>query len=134
MLNTELNQLMQAATNDAITYAAEEHRITLDNSLSSLSRLDTILSELHQREKQQKHSDELIFTLCNIFGAYVGTLFINSLGGEWRHNAEQSVPSVYVQYADKEFPFASICYHKIVTDNTISLTDYVTQAMTNAMQ
>lgn len=131
----QLSKLMQAAAQDAVRYAAEEHQITLDNSLASLAQVDVILSELHQRELAQKHSAEMIFTLCNILGAYIGEVFIAASGGHWQQNqVDSSAPFIYVQYHDKEFPFASTCYYKITQDNSVSLKNYVKQAMANAMQ
>ena len=131
----QLSELMQAAAQDAVQYAAEEHQITLDNSQQSLALIDTILAELHQRELVQQHSAEMLFTLCNMLGAYIGEVFIASLGGQWQQNqADSKAPFIYVQYHDKEFPFASVCYHKIMQDNSVSLKNYVKQAMANAMQ
>ena len=131
----QLSELMQAAAQDAIRYAAEEHQITLDNSQGSLVQVDSILSELHHRELAQQHSAEMMFTLCNILGAYIGEVFIASSGGHWQQNkVDSTAPFIYVQYHDKEFPFGSICYYKITQDNSISLKNYVKQAMANAMQ
>ena len=131
----ELANLMQGSATDAIHYAQDEHQLQLDNSIDSLHQVDTLLSSLHQREQQQRHSAELVFTLCNIIGAYIGQVFIANIGGNWQLNqADSDAPFVYVQFQDKEFPFASICYHKITRDNSISLYDYVKQAMANAMQ
>jgi hypothetical protein len=131
----ELNDLMQAASADAIHYAQEEHQITLDKTIVSLQQIDKVLAALHQREQAQRHSAELVFTLCNILGAYIGEVFISNVGGQWQHNQlDSAAPFVFVQFQDKEFPFASVCYHKITRDNGISLYDYVKQAMANAMQ
>lgn len=135
MTPQELANLMQGSASDAIRFAQDEHQLLLDNSIDSLHQVDTLLSTLHQREQQQRHSAELVFTLCNIVGAYVGQLFIANVGGNWQLNqADSDAPFVYVHFQDKEFPFASICYHKITRDNSISLYDYVKQAMANAMQ
>lgn len=131
----ELNNLMQASAKDAVQYAREEHQYTLDFSEKSLLHVDSILSELHQREQSQQHSSEMIFTLCTMLGAYIGEVFIASVGGQWQQNLNDSTaPFIFVQYNDKEFPFASICYHKITSDNSITLRNYVKQAMANAMQ
>lgn len=135
MQQQELNNLMQGAAADAVNYAAEEHNLSLDKSIDSLQLVDIMLAELHRREQQQRHSVELIFTLCNIVGAYIGELFIANVGGHWQHDQSNSdAPFVYIRLNDKEFPFASVCYHKFTKDNSISLYDYVKQAMANAMQ
>ena len=135
MQQQELNNLMQGAAADAVNYAAEEHNITLDHSIDSLQQIDVLLAELHSREQKQRHSAEVVFTLCNIIGAYIGELFIANVGGHWQHDQSDSdAPFVYIRLNDKEFPFASVCYHKFTRDNSISLYDYVKQAMANAMQ
>lgn len=135
MQQQELNQLMQAAATDAISYAKDEHNLHLANDVNSLQQLDQILSELHLREQKQRHAPEVLFTLSNIFGAYSGEVFIAHVGGQWQHNQlDAAAPFVFVQFHDKEFPFASVCYHKITRDNSISLYAYVKQAMANAMQ
>lgn len=135
MQETDINELMRATASDAVNYASEQYQCTLDGSLDSLPQVDTMLSELHQQHLQQAHSAEILFTLSNLLGAYCGEVFIARLGGTWRQNtADPKAPFTYVQYQDKEFPFSSICYHKIVTDNSISLQSYIQQAMANAMQ
>lgn len=131
MQNSDLSQLMQQAADDAVTYSQQEYQITLDRSIDSLQQIDSILSQLHQ----QQHSAEVLFTVSNIFGAYIGEAFIANVGGAWRNNeTDSTAPFIYIQLADKEFPFASVCYHKITHDNSISLYDYVMQAMANALQ
>jgi hypothetical protein len=131
----QLNELMQTVAADAIAYASSDHNLTLTNSVDGLQLVDKLLGELHDREKKQRHSAELVFTLCNIIGAYIGEVFIAHVGGHWQHNqVDAAAPFVSVHFQDKEFPFASVCYHKITRDNNISLYDYVKQAMANAMQ
>lgn len=135
MTTDSISQLMQDAAQDAVAYAGEEFQLTLDNSLASLTLIDQILSELHQRELQQAHSAELLFTLCNMLGAYIGEVFIAHAGGQWQYNqVDEKAPFIYVQHNDKEFPFASVCYAKITQDNSVRLANYVQLAMVNAMQ
>ncbi|MGI5309336.1 hypothetical protein [Rheinheimera sp. WS51] len=135
MQNSDLRQLMQEAAKDAVTYSQQEHQIQLDNSIESLQQVDTILAKLHQQQLIKAHSAEVLFTISNIFGAYIGEAFITNVGGSWANNETNSdAPFIYIQLADKEFPFASVCYHKLTHDNSISVYDYVMQAMTNALQ
>lgn len=135
MQSQELTQLMQASAQDARNYAEEQHQIHLDGSFSSLAQVDELLSRLHSDQLAKPHSSEMLFTLCNIMGAYVGEIFIDNVGGQWQsNNIDQTAPYMAVGFGDKEFPFASVCYHKITNDNSISLQDYVQQAKQNAMQ
>jgi hypothetical protein len=135
MQPNEISTLMQGAASDAVGYAAEQHQQKLDFSLASLEQIDTMLATLHQKQQQQRHSAEMLFTLSNILGAYVGEVFIANYGGFWLNNtADNAAPYISVQLSDKEFPFASVCYHQITQDNSISTVDYVKQAAANAMQ
>ncbi|KKO48001.1 hypothetical protein VT06_14030 [Arsukibacterium sp. MJ3] len=135
MQPNEISTLMQGAANDAVSYVAEQHQQQLDFSLASLEQIDTVLATLHQQQQQQRHSAELLFTLSNILGAYIGEVFIANYGGFWLNNtADNAAPYISVQLSDKEFPFASVCYHKITQDNSISTADYIKQAAANAMQ
>ena len=56
MQQSELNQLMQDAAADAVSYAKEEHQQTLDGNIDSLTAVDNVLSQLHAREKTKHHS------------------------------------------------------------------------------
>ena len=135
MQTTEISKLMQESARDAVSYVAGQHKLQLDFSLSSLQEIDAVLTTLHQHQQQQSHSAELIFTLSNILGAYIGEVFISNYGGNWHSNtADNAAPYIAVQLSDKEFPFASVCYHKIMQDNSISVADYVKQAAANVMQ
>ncbi|CAM3908056.1 hypothetical protein [Rheinheimera salexigens] len=133
--NSDISKLMQESANDAVIYCQQEHKITLDRSIESLQQLDKILAKFHQQEQQKPHDAEILFTISNMFAAYIGEVFIANVGGSWANNeTDAKAPFIYIQFADKEFPFASVCYHKIMHDNTISVYDYVMQAMANALQ
>ncbi|MDP4535822.1 hypothetical protein Q3O60_06460 [Alkalimonas collagenimarina] len=135
MQDQQLEQLMTQSADDAVKYAEEEFQLTLDYSTESLLKLDVLVSALHERQKKQAHATDLLFTLCTIFGAYTGEVFRRHLGGEWFHDKSNTeAPYVCLTYLDKEFPFSSIVYHKIITDGSISIAGYVEQAMSNATQ
>ncbi|RVT46265.1 hypothetical protein EMM73_09800 [Rheinheimera sediminis] len=131
----EVSELMKATAQDAVVYAAEEHQVLLDFSLDSLSKVDEILSELYLRQQEQRHADDLLFTLCNLFGSYTGEIFIHHVGGQWYYDeSSPDAPYICVHYNGKEFPFASLVYHQIAKTPSASLRNYVGQAMNNAMQ
>lgn len=135
MNNQELTELMKVTAQDAVVYAAEEHQVLLDFSLDSLTKVDEILSELFLRQQEQRHADEVLFTLSNVFGAYTGEVFIHHVGGQWYHDeSTPDAPYICVRYNGKEFPFASLVYHQIAKTPSASLRNYVAQAMNNAMQ
>lgn len=133
--NTELTTLMQQSAADAVQFAADEYQIALDCSLESLPLVDTILQQLNHHHRQNRLSEEHLFTLANIFGAYLGQIFISVVGGEWMHQkAVEDAPYVSLNYNNREFPLASLCFHKIVKDPDLSVRDYIRQAISNAMQ
>jgi hypothetical protein len=135
MQTDEMSKLMQSAARDAVGYVSEQHKLTLDFTLASLTDIDKVLATLHEHQQQQSHSAELLFTLCNIIGAYIGEVFIANYGGNWHNNtADNAAPYISVRLSDKEFPFASVCYHKITQDDTIMISNYVKQAAVNVMQ
>jgi hypothetical protein len=131
----ELDKLMQQCAADAVQFASEEYQINLDFSLESLELVDNILTRLHEINRLQRFSDEHLFTLCNIYGAYLGQIFISVVGGEWVHQkADETAPYVSLNYNNREFPLASLCFHKISKDTQLSVRDYLSQAMSNVMQ
>lgn len=131
----ELDKLMHQCAADAVQFASEEYQINLDFSLESLSLVDTILTRLHEVNRLQRFSDEHMFTLCNIYGAYLGQVFISIVGGEWLHQkVDETAPYVSLNYNNREFPLASLCFHKITKDVHLSVREYISQAMSNVMQ
>lgn len=131
----ELETLMQQCAADAVQFASEEYQINLDFSLESLALVDTILTRLHETNRLQRFSDEHMFTLCNIYAAYLGQIFISVVGGEWVHQkADENAPYVSLNYNNREFPLASLCFHKISKDVHLSVREYISQAMSNVMQ
>ncbi len=136
MINqTELQQLMLESASEAVQYAATTHQQNLDFSKESAAQLDEILTTLHQQHKRQAISKEHLFTLSHLFGAYLGQIFQQKVGGEWAQlQLGDDTPVICLCHNDKEFPFASVCYNKIVNDVSLSLSYYLNQAIHNATQ
>lgn len=135
MHDQQLKELMSQSADDAVSYANDEFQLALDYSIESLSTLDELVSNLHERQKKQAHATDLLFTLSTILGAYTGEVFRLQRGGEWFHDKSNTdAPYVCLTYLDREYPFSSVVYHKIVTDNSISIADYIQQVMVNATQ
>jgi hypothetical protein len=137
MINqTELQQLMLESASEAVQYAAEKHQQHLDFTKESASQLDEILTKLHHEHKNQAISKEHLFTLSYLFGAYLGQIFQQKVGGEWAQLplGDDNSPVICLCHHDKEFPFASVCYNKIVNDASLSLSYYLNQALHNATQ
>jgi hypothetical protein len=135
MTPSELSELMSQSAQDAVSYAQEEHHVTLDLSLESLPLVDVLLSSIAHQQKKHPMSDAHMFALCNIFGAYLGQVFLSVVGGQWLHQTfDENAPYVSLNYNNKEFPLASLVYHKVTKNADLSVKEYVSQAISNAMQ
>ena len=86
----ELNKLMADCAKDAVVTAADEFDIVLDHSPASVALVDDILLSFVDKYHDLALEDEAVFTICNIFGAYVGEILKAQLDGEWIY--DQSNP------------------------------------------
>ena len=135
MTREELEQLMVDSANNAVSTTAEEFQIELDFSPESIAKVDDILLSWIGRYKDQALEDKAVFTLCNIYGAYLGESFRQLIGGEWIYAGdEDQAPYALLEYASKTYAFAGICYERLVNDSTISVKRYFDQAVNNSMQ
>src|SRR5690554_2650361 len=112
---SELEQLMVDSATDARNYAAEEFAVTLDNSVGSIEQIDELILQTREKYGQDIHNSKVIFTLCNMFGAYIGEIFRSLYGGSWVYNdGDSQAPSVFLQYGEYTFAFAGIVYQRLV--------------------
>ena len=91
----ELNKLMADCAKDAVVTAADEFNIVLDHSPASVALVDDILLSFVDKYHDLALEDEAVFTICNIFGAYVGEILKAQLAGEWIY--DQSNPKAPVE-------------------------------------
>jgi hypothetical protein len=130
-----LNQLMRESANDAIKTSQEEFALALDFSIESISTVDTIIRMFLEHYKDQVLEDKVVFTLCNIYGAYIGETFKKLAGGQWQYNIEkEDAPSIMLMYQDKTFAFAGICYERLVNGSNVSVKRYFDEALSGATQ
>ena len=135
MTREELNQLMADSAQNAISTTQDEFNLTLNGSAESVETVDDILLSWLGRYKDQALEDKAVFTLCNIYGAYVGEVFKSLVGGEWSYDeANPDAPYVVLEYAGKSYAFAGICYQRLVNDSEISVKKYFDQAISNSTQ
>ena len=127
--NQEITELMEQAAADAILISLEEFNINLDKSVDSVALIDDILSGFVDRYADQALEDQGLFTLCNIYGAYVGEVFRQFVGGGWEITQEDNQEIVMVVFQDKSFAFTGICYERLAIDNTLSVHKYLLQAI-----
>ena len=126
----QLNLLMAESAKDAINYVNEnfERQITLCQE--DLDMIDNALAQLALQHLQSPLSDEKLYTACSIMGAFVGEVFKQIVGGEWfMDESIPDAPFVVLNYAGKSFPFASVCYEKLVNDQNVSVAKYYELAL-----
>lgn len=135
MQQDELDELMKASSGDAVATSLEEFSLELNGTVQSVALVDDILLGFVDKYHDEVLEDEAVFTLCNIFGAYVGQVFKQHVGGEWRYdNSDPNAPYVVLTYSSNSYAFAGICYERLVNDSSISVKAYFDQAMANHRQ
>lgn len=135
MQQQELDKLMQASADDAVKVSVEEFSVDLDFSGESVALVDHVLLSFIDKYRDKALEDSAVFTLCNIFGAYIGEVFRRIAGGNWRYDqSNPNAPFVVLDVGDKSYAFAGICYERLVNDSQISVKAYFDQALGNNMQ
>ena len=128
----ELNTLMQDCAKDAVVAAQQEFDIVLNNTPESVALVDDILLSFIDKYHDQALEDQAVFTICNIFGAYVGEIVKTQLDGEWVYDqTDPNAPTVFLKVGDNTYAFAGICYERLVNDSQISVNAYYQQALSN---
>lgn len=128
----ELNKLMSDCAKDAAVTAADEFNIVLDNSPESVALVDDVLLSFVDKYHDLALEDEAVFTICNIFGAYIGEILKAQLNGEWIYDqSNPKAPSVFLKVGDNTYALAGICYERLVNDSQISVFAYYEQALAN---
>ncbi|WP_088328910.1 hypothetical protein [Lacimicrobium sp. SS2-24] len=135
MTREELENLMADSAHNAIVATREEFGIELDNSVESIAMVDEVILKWLQRYKDQSLENNAVFTLCNLYGAYVGEIFRKRVGGHWHYDqSNPDTPYVVLEYAGHTYAFAGICYQRLVNDSQISVKNYFEQALENNAQ
>ena len=128
----ELNKLMSDCAKDAAVTAADEFNIVLDNSPESVALVDDVLLSFVDKYHDLALEDEAVFTICNIFGAYIGEILKAQLDGEWIYDqSNPKAPSVFLKVGDNTYALAGICYERLVNDSQISVFAYYEQSLAN---
>ena len=126
----ELNILMADASKDAVAFINEHFDRQVTLSQDDLDMVDNAITKLAIEHLQSPLNNEKIYTICSIMGAFVGEVFKDIVGGEWfMDESVPDAPFVVLNYAGKSFPFASICYEKLINDQSISVAKYYELAL-----
>lgn len=88
MSDIPIHEVMQAYADDAVTYAKNKFGIVLDHSEQSLVNVDALLSAMTShglltKDELSEEQQDGIWTLCKVFGGYVGAVIIKHIGGQW---------------------------------------------------
>ncbi|GAC24310.1 MAG: hypothetical protein CL579_01100 [Alteromonadaceae bacterium] len=135
MTQEELTQLMIDSAQNAIETTEQEFGIILDETEQSLSLVDDVILSWLGKYESQALEDSAVFTICNIYGAYVGELFRHKVGGFWKYDeSDKRAPYVVLEYAGNTYAFAGICYQRLVNDSQVSVKNYFEQAVANNVQ
>ncbi|MBC3764723.1 hypothetical protein [Neptunicella marina] len=135
MTQEDVQHLMSDSAQNAIETTREEFNIELDNSVESVGLVDDIILSWVAKYRDQVLEDQAVFTLCNIYGAYVGEIFRQTLGGQWHYdNSNPDAPYIVLEYAGHSYAFAGICYQRLVNDSNVSVKNYFEAAVSNNTQ
>lgn len=135
MEQQEIEKIMKSSAQEAIDMAKNELKLELDGTFSSLAVVDNIIAQYALGHQREKLSDEHVFTICNLFGGYLGEVFIEHVGGQWIYdNSVEDEPFVAVAFNDKSFAFPGVCYQKLVNDNAVSVQRYYELAQEGVTQ
>jgi hypothetical protein len=94
--------------------------------------VDDILLSFVDKYHDLALEDEAVFTICNIFGAYVGEILKAQLDGEWIYDqSNPKAPAVFLKVGENTYALAGICYERLVNDSQISVNSYYEQALDN---
>jgi hypothetical protein len=130
MSSAELTDLMIDSAQNAVITTQEEFNLTLDGTEQSIEMVDNVLLNWLERYKGQVLQENAVFTICNIYGAYIGEIFRNKVGGNWAYDeSDIDAPYVVLDYAGSTYAFAGICYQRLVNDSQISVRSYYNQAL-----
>lgn len=135
MTREELDELMQDSARNAVITTRDEFGINLDGSAESIKQIDEVILRWINKYRDQALEDKAVFTLCNIYGAYVGEVFKATIGGQWSYDdSNPDAPYVLLEYGTHSYAFAGVCYQRLVNDSQISVENYFNQAIANNTQ
>ncbi|GGB10500.1 hypothetical protein [Agarivorans gilvus] len=117
-----ISELMKATAKDAIDFAANEFNVTLDYSEESVSLVQAIISKIDILSLD----DNQLFTLSFMYGAYLGEVFIQHVGGNWLHieESEDEPPQTFVAIGENTIAFPGKVYQALTSSDDQNLDEY----------
>ena len=128
----QLNRLTLDSTQDAIKYVKHFSKKNIELDYAGLGELDLVLDELAKENAMSPLEDKVLFTVSTMFGAFIRELFKTEAGGEWfMDESDPNATFVVLNYEGRAYPFASVCFEKIVNNSDISACRYFELALSN---
>lgn len=88
--STTMTAMMEAYALDAVDHARLKFDIDLDFSTKSIKQVEEILGRLHKglprgitRVFRRPPSEEVLDTICKMYGGYIGEVYRRNFGGTW---------------------------------------------------
>lgn len=78
-----LQQIAEAYALDAVDFARDRFKLSLDWSDASVAHIETMLAEFHRQIHSVKPTDEQVLQFAKLFGSYVGEVFRRNHGATW---------------------------------------------------
>jgi hypothetical protein len=85
-----IGDMMAAYASDAVDHARSKFGIALDYSPQSIEQVEQVLSRLYAKTPRgiwkflkKGPSEEVVDTLCKMYGGYIGEVFRRVHGGHW---------------------------------------------------
>lgn len=132
MSPNELEELMSDCAENAVKTASAEFDVTLDFTPESIAAVDDLLLAFIDKYREKALEDQAVFTICNIFGAYIGETLRRFVKGTWIYDqSNPKAPYVLLAVGENTYAFAGICYERLVNDSQVSVKAYFEQALAN---
>ena len=123
MSSLTINDMMSAYAEDAVDFARQRFRVSLDYSHASVEQVESIADQLFQSRPKgvvgklfkKAPSEEELQTVCKMLGGYIGEVLRRTKGGEWAINQEFSAIGIQ---RDESWVFPPAKVHKRLTNGS----------------
>jgi hypothetical protein len=92
----KIQQVAEAYALDAVDFARENFRLTLDWTDASVAKVESMLDDFDRTRGKSGASDDVIAQFAKMFGSYIGETYRKNHGGAWGmvwHEGE-SIPGI----------------------------------------
>ncbi|WP_427979754.1 hypothetical protein, partial [Agarivorans sp.] len=122
MSELDIKKLMADCAKDAQNFAKQNYNFELKMAASSVPMVDEILSQIDGDDI----SDQDLFTLSYMLGAFLGEVFIREVGGHWiyQEETEEEPPQTFLKIGENTIAFPSKVYHALVGNSEESIQQY----------